>query len=64
MKARWPVKDGSLPEARLDDAVRRILRVKMRMGLFDKPKPSERALGGKFELLGRRRIAGGAAGRA
>ncbi|MFH7407518.1 glycoside hydrolase family 3 C-terminal domain-containing protein, partial [Pseudomonas syringae group genomosp. 7] len=23
-----------------------------RMGLFDKPRPSERALGGKFELLG------------
>jgi len=46
------VKDGSLPEARLDDAVRRILRAKMRMGLFDKPKPSERALGGRFELLG------------
>ncbi|MFT3763553.1 MAG: glycoside hydrolase family 3 N-terminal domain-containing protein [Pseudoxanthomonas sp.] len=46
------VKDGTLPMARLDDAVRRILRVKFRMGLFEKPKPSQRALGGKFELLG------------
>lgn len=46
------VKDGSLPMARLDDAVRRILRAKMRMGLFEKPRPSQRALGGKFELLG------------
>src|SRR5690606_19690340 len=45
-------KDGTLPMARLDDAVRRILRAKFRMGLFEKPKPSARALGGKFELLG------------
>ncbi|MCF7752063.1 exo 1,3/1,4-beta-D-glucan glucohydrolase [Bacillus subtilis subsp. subtilis] len=46
------VKEGTLPMARLDDAVRRILRAKMRMGLFEKPRPSARALGGKFELLG------------
>ncbi|MEA5667330.1 glycoside hydrolase family 3 N-terminal domain-containing protein [Stenotrophomonas sp. MH1] len=46
------VKDGTIPMARLDDAVHRILLVKFRMGLFEKPKPSERALGGKFELLG------------
>jgi len=45
-------KDGTLPVARLDDAVRRILRAKFRMGLFEKPKPSARALGGRFELLG------------
>jgi len=45
-------KAGTLPMARLDDAVRRILRTKFLMGLFDKPKPSERALGGRFELLG------------
>ncbi|QNN47931.1 exo 1,3/1,4-beta-D-glucan glucohydrolase [Thermomonas brevis] len=46
------VKAGTLPMARLDDAVRRILRAKFRMGLFEKPKPSQRALGGRFELLG------------
>ncbi|MCR6663124.1 MAG: exo 1,3/1,4-beta-D-glucan glucohydrolase [Luteimonas sp.] len=46
------VKAGTIPMERLDDAVRRILRVKFRMGLFDKPKPSERALGARFELLG------------
>ncbi|HRN62636.1 MAG TPA: glycoside hydrolase family 3 N-terminal domain-containing protein, partial [Luteimonas sp.] len=46
------VKAGTIPMARLDDAVRRILRVKFRMNLFEKPKPSERALGGRFELLG------------
>ena len=45
-------KDGTLSAERLDDAVRRILRVKFRMGLFEAGKPSQRALGGKFELLG------------
>jgi len=37
---------------RLDEAVSRILRVKIRAGLFDKGLPSERPLSGKFELLG------------
>ena len=46
------VKAGTIPMARLDDAVRRILRTKFRMGLFEKPKPSQRALGGKFDQLG------------
>ena len=45
-------RSGALPMARLDDAVRRVLRVKLRMGLFEAPKPSQRALGGKFALLG------------
>ncbi len=36
------VKSGEIPEDRLNDAVRRILRVKFRMGLFDRPKPSAR----------------------
>jgi beta-glucosidase len=36
------VNDGTIPEARLDDAVRRILRVKMRMGVFDEPAPNQR----------------------
>ena len=31
------VKDGSISKARLDDAVRRVLRLKVRLGLFDKP---------------------------
>src|SRR5690606_2787420 len=46
------VKAGTIPMERLDDAVRRILRVKFRATLFDKPKPSERALGGKLDLRG------------
>ncbi|HEY5783106.1 MAG TPA: exo 1,3/1,4-beta-D-glucan glucohydrolase [Lysobacter sp.] len=46
------VKAGTIPQARLDDAVRRVLRVKFRLGLFEAGKPSQRAVGGKFELLG------------
>ncbi|WKB53856.1 glycoside hydrolase family 3 protein [Eleftheria terrae] len=36
------VRSGVIPQARINDAVRRILRVKLRAGLFDKPKPSAR----------------------
>ena len=31
------VKEGKISKARLDDAVRRVLRLKVRLGLFDKP---------------------------
>lgn len=37
------VKAGIIPQARIDDAVRRILRVKLRLGLFTKPSPLARA---------------------
>ena len=47
------VEDGTIPESRLDDAVRRILRVKVRSGLMDKPKPSLRKFGGDESVLGR-----------
>src|SRR3546814_2115804 len=47
------VKDGTIPMARLDDAVTRILRVKMRLGLFEAGKPSSRLLSGKYDVLGR-----------
>jgi beta-glucosidase len=46
------VHEGVIPTERLDDAVRRILRVKLRAGLFDMGKPSSRPLAGKTELLG------------
>jgi len=46
------VKAGTISRARLDDAVRRILRVKFRLGLFEAGKPSTRAVGGQFALLG------------
>lgn len=35
------VHDGSIPMSRIDDAVRRILRVKFAMGLFDPARPVE-----------------------
>ncbi|MEM9402065.1 MAG: glycoside hydrolase family 3 N-terminal domain-containing protein [Pseudomonadota bacterium] len=46
------VQDGVITPSRLDDAVRRILRVKMRAGMFEKPRPSERPFAGEFERLG------------
>ncbi|SEA09057.1 glycoside hydrolase family 3 protein [Microbulbifer marinus] len=45
-------KSGEIPAERLDDAVRRILRVKMRAGLFDAGAPSERAFAGDESLIG------------
>lgn len=38
------VRMGEITSARLDEAVRRILRVKLRAGLLDAPRPSERPL--------------------
>ena len=46
------VRAGTIPAARLDDAVRRILRVKLRAGVFDKGRPSSRPLAGHMELIG------------
>ena len=47
------VKNGTIPMARLDEAVLRVLRLKQQLGLFDgQVKPSVRALGGKWDLLG------------
>ena len=46
-------KSGEIPMTRLDDAVRRILRVKLRAHLFDKGAPVDAAAtAGNFELLG------------
>jgi beta-glucosidase len=46
------VRAGDVPETRIDDAVTRILRLKMRAGLFEKGRPSSRPLANKRELLG------------
>ena len=46
------VKAGEIPMARLDDAVRRILRVKMWAGTFEAGRPSSRPLAGKFDRIG------------
>ena len=45
-------RSGEIPAARLNDAVRRILRVKLRAHLFEKGAPSTRPLAGQFNLLG------------
>lgn len=46
------VRSGEIPRQRLDEAVRRILRVKLRAGLFQAGQPSARPLAGRFDLLG------------
>ncbi len=46
------VKDGTIPMSRLDDAVRRILRVKIASGIFEKGAPSTRENAGNEALLG------------
>jgi len=46
------VKQGEISQSRIDDAVRRILRVKVRAGLFEKPNPAARKLSGKTALIG------------
>jgi beta-glucosidase len=46
------VKDGTIPVARLDDAVRRVLRVKIRAGVFEAGLPSSRPHAGDKDLLG------------
>ena len=45
------VKDGTIAMERLDDAVRRILRVKLLSGIFQKGAPSTRANAGNENLL-------------
>lgn len=46
------VKDGTITRERLDEAVRRILRVKLQSGIFDKGAPSTRPMAGNTSLLG------------
>ena len=46
------VKEGRVPMARLEDAVRRILRVKIATGIFEKGAPSTRKNAGNEKLLG------------
>ena len=47
------VEDGTVPMARLDEAVMRVLRLKQQLGMFDdEVRPSERANAGNWDLLG------------
>jgi beta-glucosidase len=49
------VKEGAVPQSRIDEAVRRILRVKFELGLFEKPMPDV-ALKAKVGLPESRRV--------
>lgn len=42
------VRSGEIPQQRIDDAVRRILRVKVKLGLFEKQRPWE----GRVDVIG------------
>ena len=46
------VRSGEIAQSRIDDAVSRILRVKFRAGIFDKPSPANRLLSGQTQLIG------------
>jgi beta-glucosidase len=46
------VRSGEIPMARIDDAVSRILRVKLRAGMFDKPAPSKRKITADSSIIG------------
>lgn len=46
------VRAGEIPAPRIDDAVRRILRVKARAGLLDEGRPSSRPHAGDTSLVG------------
>ncbi|HEY0768625.1 MAG TPA: glycoside hydrolase family 3 protein [Steroidobacteraceae bacterium] len=46
------VRSGEISAARLDDAVRRVLRVKLRAHLDREGRPSSRPFAGRFQLLG------------
>ena len=43
---------GAIPMERIDDAVSRILRVKLRAGLFEKNSPANRPLAGNESIIG------------
>ncbi|GIH79921.1 glycoside hydrolase family 3 protein [Planobispora longispora] len=51
------VESGQIPMARIDDAVTRILRVKLRAGVLDGRKPSERRHAGSADALEAERLA-------
>ncbi|WP_044831839.1 glycoside hydrolase family 3 protein [Thalassomonas actiniarum] len=44
--------DGTIRQSRVDDAVRRILRVKLRAGLFDNPSPATRLANNGNDIIG------------
>jgi len=47
------VRDGTIPMARVDEAVMRVLRLKQRAGILDGVKPSARPNAGMWDILGK-----------
>ena len=45
-------RSGEISLDRVDDAVTRILRVKVRAGLFEKPSPAKRPMSGRLDIIG------------
>jgi len=43
---------GTIPMARIDQAATRVIALKLRAGVFAKPRPSARALGGQWAVIG------------
>jgi len=56
------IKNEMIPQTRIDDAVRRILRVKFEMGLFERPL-TDRSLQAKIGMQAHRDLAAEAAGK-
>lgn len=54
------VREGAVPEARIDESVRRILKLKLDLGLFDEPLPDPARLG-RIGLAQSRRVSRAAA---
>lgn len=52
-----PFVDGRIPQARIDDAVRRILRIKFELGLFENPYVDEKAIETLIDIAAHKKLA-------
>lgn len=52
-----PFLDGRIPAARIDDAVRRILRIKFELGLFEQPYVDEAAITALIDVTAHKKLA-------
>ncbi len=52
-----PFTDGRIPQSRIDDAVRRILRIKFELGLFEQPYVDETAIATLIDIAAHKKLA-------
>lgn len=52
-----PFVDGRIPQTRIDDAVRRILRIKFELGLFENPYVDEKAIETLIDIAAHKQLA-------